>query len=149
MLSKGTVIIIAVCSAISLVFIVLVITHWYSPPSTPLPNIQPLAHYREQHLNNSSINTCQLFIPTISEPSSSTLSLLPDSPSTPSSSPRRSRSAGTRRGVPHGPHSQIDIILPAPLALTDGSHSTVSIVDKWVSAAGKPAPIPCERDCLT
>jgi len=58
---------------------------------------------------------------------------------------RTSRS--TIRGVPHGPHSNVQIILPAPLATgphhQDGrqlshyspSQSRLSVVDQWASAA--------------
>lgn len=156
MLSKETVIIITVCSAITLLLIVLVISSRYSPPSAPLPTIQPLAHHREQLQNSLLESSSQLLVPSIGELNNSTACLLPTTPppppdspdrpsrhQSPSSSARRSRSAGShgtknscnRYGVPHGPHSQIQIMLPAPLALNAASNSTLSIVDKWASAS--------------
>ncbi|KAJ6627181.1 hypothetical protein B0H10DRAFT_1995868 [Mycena sp. CBHHK59/15] len=55
--------------------------------------------------------------------------------STASSALSRS-SRNTIRGMPHGPHSQIQIVLPAPLAFTDRmslheSPSRLSVVDQW------------------
>ncbi|KAJ7102176.1 hypothetical protein B0H15DRAFT_316495 [Mycena belliarum] len=40
------------------------------------------------------------------------------------------------RGVPHGPHSQVQIVLPAPLAFGDVSNSSrLSVVDQWAPMA--------------
>jgi len=154
MLSKEAVIIIAVCSAITFLLIVLVIYKRYSPSSTPLPTIQPLAHHREHNLEQfqNPIHTPLLEDTSqLSVPNNSTVSLFPTTPPSgprrsPSNTPHRSRSITTHstknshnrhiiRGVPHGPHSQIQIVLPAPLALyADASSSTLSLADKWASA---------------
>lgn len=162
MLSTETVTITAVCSAIALLLLVLGISKMCSRSSTPLPTIQPLAHHREHHLEqlqHPSIldDSSQLLVPgTISEPNNSSVCLLPatpppdspgsrghQSPSNPthrthsvtSHSTRNNHNQNTLRGVPHGPHSQIQIMMPAPLALnTAASTSTLSIVDKWLSA---------------
>ncbi|KAJ7139875.1 hypothetical protein C8R44DRAFT_867973 [Mycena epipterygia] len=69
-----------------------------------------------------------------------------------SSGSRNSRN--TIRGVPHGPHSQIQIILPAPLAFNDRvsiheSSPRFSVVDQWAPAAvrseANPIPTPQRR----
>ncbi|KAJ7783507.1 hypothetical protein DFH07DRAFT_189075 [Mycena maculata] len=49
-------------------------------------------------------------------------------------------SRNTIRGMPHGPHSQVQIVLPAPLAFNDRtpyyeSPSRLSIVDQWAPVA--------------
>ena len=139
------IIIAIVCSATTLLLIVIIlIINRCSSPSTPLPTIQPLAHHRERHLAQSQNPY----------PNNSTVCLLPATPSPPINSPpsrphrlpsnptHRSRSVTShstknsrnRRGVPHGPHGEIQIVLPAPLALYAGpgpSTSTLSLVDKW------------------
>ncbi|KAJ7706442.1 hypothetical protein B0H17DRAFT_630018 [Mycena rosella] len=54
------------------------------------------------------------------------------------------------RGVPHGPHSQVQIILPAPLAFNDRISTyespRLSVVDQWapiaVRSAGNSLPTP-------
>ncbi|KAK0208540.1 hypothetical protein DFS33DRAFT_1304259 [Desarmillaria ectypa] len=57
----------------------------------------------------------------------------------------KSSRTNLRTGVPHGPHNQVQIILPAPLAaniypndeispyrhIDDGSYSRLSVVDQW------------------
>lgn len=164
MLSTATVTITAVCSAIALLLLlVLVISKMCPRSSTPLPTIQPLAHHREhrlEQLQHPSLldDSSQLLVPgSISEPNNSSVCLLPATP--PPDSPgsrghqspsnhrthsvtshstrntRNNHNQHTLRGVPHGPHSQIQIMMPAPLALnTAASTSTLSIVDKWLSA---------------
>ena len=149
MLFKEEVILIAVSSAITFLFIVLIISCRYSRPSTPLPSIQPLAHHRVQlleQLQNSSSSTL-LQQPIV--PSTTNKPLPPDPPSRhliPSNSERRSHSATScstknsharpGHGVPHGPLSQIEIILPVPLALNTrpGIATKSTIADRWASA---------------
>ncbi|KAG6911793.1 hypothetical protein DXG01_000040 [Tephrocybe rancida] len=121
----------------------------------PLPPVQPLAHHRIPKYDTldsrppSSIPELPLPIPTHSF--NSLPSTLPPPPSPPSSrrplsnaslsslgniSRRASRT--TLRGVPHAPHNQLQIILPAPLASTlprplSVRHDTEpSVVDKWI-----------------
>lgn len=130
--------------------------------ASPLPPVQALAHHREQQL--TKLDGIWLLSPpaaygTASRPKSAVHSLpLPHShdpaprlPRTPSSSRHRPlsvassqstlRSKSTRqstiRGTPHGPHSQLQIILPAPLAPMRGTSPhhlprRKSAVDQWV-----------------
>ncbi|KAJ7835302.1 hypothetical protein B0H13DRAFT_2108436 [Mycena leptocephala] len=60
----------------------------------------------------------------------------------------------TIRGVPHGPHNQMQIVLPAPLAFNDRmsiheNSPRLSVVDQWAPAAvraeGNPIPKPQRR----
>ncbi|KAJ7293333.1 hypothetical protein C8J57DRAFT_1268758, partial [Mycena rebaudengoi] len=81
------------------------------------------------------------------------------SPSTSSRSRRQSRALSvgsspsrrnTIRGVPHGPHSQVQIVLPTPLAFNDriSIHESprMSMVDQWAPMAVRSAgPIPQRR----
>ncbi|KAJ6604403.1 hypothetical protein DFH09DRAFT_1122564 [Mycena vulgaris] len=85
----------------------------------------------------------------------------PRSPSTSSRPHRRSRplsvgstSSRNSRGVPHSPHSQIQIVLPAPLAFSDRisiheNSPRSSVVDQWapmaVRSEGNPMPKPQRR----
>ncbi|KAJ7275289.1 hypothetical protein B0H12DRAFT_250461 [Mycena haematopus] len=65
------------------------------------------------------------------------------------------RNIPTVRGVPHGPHSQVQIVLPAPLAFNSdrlsvhGNSSRLSMVDQWapptVRSEGNPIPRPQRR----
>ncbi|KAJ7462625.1 hypothetical protein B0H11DRAFT_1815615 [Mycena galericulata] len=57
-----------------------------------------------------------------------------------SSSAISRNSRNTIRGVPHGPHSQVQIVLPAPLAFNDRislyeTPSRLSLVDQWAPMA--------------
>lgn len=146
MLFKEEVILIAVCSAITILFIVLIISCRYSRPSTPLPSIQPLAHHRVQlleQLQNPLTLLQQPMVPSTSK------SLPPDPPPkhlSPSNFERRSHSAAScstknshvrsGHGVPHSPLSQIEIVLPVPLALNvrPGVATKSTIADRWASA---------------
>jgi hypothetical protein len=131
MLPKEAVIIIAVCSAITTLFIVLIIIRRYSRPSTPLPSIQPLAHHRVQlvqQLQNPSIHivvpsTTSKHLPISADPHSKI-----ESHSAASCSTKNSR-------VPHGPLSEMEIVLPVPLALNvrRGAATKYVVADRWTS----------------
>ena len=141
MLFKEEVILIAVCSAIAILFIVLIITCRYPRPSTPLPSIQPLAHHRvqllEQLQNPSTVSLLQQ--PII--PSTTSKPLPPDptskhlSPGSHSATSCSTKNSHVRPGygVPHGPLSRIEIVLPVPLALTPGVATKSTIADRWAS----------------
>jgi hypothetical protein len=155
MLFRETVVIIAVCSTITLLFIVLIIIRRYSRPSTPLPTIQPLAHQRVQLLEQfklkkpSSSSTLSSQQPIVPSTTSKPLPAPPPDPSSghlsPSNFERRSHSAGSsssknsHRNVRPGrvPHlSRIEIVLPVPLALNvrPGVATKATIADRWASA---------------
>ena len=156
MLSKEAVIIIAVCSAITILLIVLIIIRRYSRPSTPLPSIQPLAHHRVQLVEQLQNSSTSLQKPIQVVPSTTTSKALPpmppDQPSkyrSPSNLEAHSAASCSttkshiRPGVPHGPLGQIEIVLPVPLALNvrRGVGTKSVIADRWASAGtGKKIP---------
>jgi len=146
MLSKGVVIIIAICSVITFLFIVLIISRRCTQSSAPFPTIQPLAHHRSEYLEQLQISPTTLLHQSTT-PRNSTVSLLPTTPQS-SNPPSRHHSPSTltlepqshsvvshtstknSRGVPHG---KIEVVLPTPLALVAG-RGTSTTADNWVSA---------------
>lgn len=139
MLSQAALIIIGVCSSITLLLIVLIISRRYSRQSTPLPSIQPLAHHRvqlvDQLQNASTVTLLQQPIHVVSSTTSKPLPPVPpDLPSTHSAASCSTKNTG-RPGVPHGPLSQIEIVLPVPLALNvrQGAAAKPVIADRWTS----------------
>ncbi|KAK7064435.1 hypothetical protein R3P38DRAFT_2824494 [Favolaschia claudopus] len=122
--------------------------------------------------SSTSLSTAETDSPPPSAPPTGSLNDLPSLRQTRSASssshPRRSRpvsvgsysssalsrpsrsSRNTIRGAPHGPHSQVQIILPAPLAFSNDrlsvheNSSRHSVVDQWAPAAvrSQGAPIP-------
>ena len=153
MLSKEAAIIIAVCSTITFLSIVLIISRRYSRQSTPLPSIQPLAHHRvqlvDQLQNNSTLSLLQQPIPSTTSkplpPMSQNLQskhMLPSNIESHSAASCSTKNSHVRR-VPHSPLSQIEIVLPVPLALNvrQGVATKSAIADKWTSAGtGKKIP---------
>jgi hypothetical protein len=145
MLSKEVVVIIAVCSAIATLLIILIISRRYSRPSTPLPSIQPLAHHRVLLVEPLQNHSTLLQRPIPSTTSKPLLPISPDSPSrhlSPSKIESHSaascstKNSHVRPGVPHGPLNQIEIILPVPLALNvrRGVAPKSALADRWASA---------------
>ena len=150
MLSKAAVIIIAVCSSLTLLFVVLIISRRYSRQSTPLPSIQPLAHHRvqlvDQLQNASTITLLQQPIHVVPSTTSKPLPpmppelpskrLLPSNIESHSAASCSTKNSQVRSGVPHGPLSQIEIVLPVPLALNvrQGAATKPAIADRWTSA---------------
>jgi len=157
MLFKEAVIIIAVCSTITILFVVLIITRRYSRPSTPLPSIQPLAHHRVQLVEQSQLQNSSTFLlqhPIAPSTTSKPLPLPPPMSSAPPSrhlppsnfehgshsatscSTKNSHGGRPGHGVPHSPLSRIEIILPVPLALNvrRGVATKSTIADRWASA---------------
>ena len=145
MLSKEAVIIIAVCSAITLLLIVLIISRRYSRPSTPLPSIQPLAHHRVQLVEQLQNPSTFLQQPIYVVPGTTSKPLPPDPPlkhlspsnlESHSATSCSTKNSQVRPGVPHGPLSEIEIILPVPLALNvrRGVATKSAIADRWASA---------------
>ena len=150
MLSKAAVIIISACSSVTILFIVLIIIRRYSRKSTPLPSIQPLAHHRvrllDQLQNSSTLTLLQQPIHVV--PSTTSKPLPPMPPDLPLKRPSPSnieshsaascstKNSNLRPGVPHGPLSQIEIVLPVPLALNvrQGVPTKPAIADRWASA---------------
>ena len=142
MLFKEAVIIIAVCSAITILLIVLIIIRRYSRPSTPLPSIQPLAHHRVQlveQLHNPS-TLLQLYVVP-----STTSKMSPDPPAkhlppsnleSHSAASCSTKNSHVRPGVPHGPLSHVETVMPVPLALNvrRGVATKPAIADRWASA---------------
>ena len=147
MLSKEAVIVISVCSTITLLSIVLILSRRHSRQSTPLPSIQPLAHHRvrlvDQLQNASTVTLLQQPIHQVL-PNTTSKPLPPMPPDLPSKRNIESHSAAScstknsyaRPGVPHGPLSQIEIVLPVPLALNvrEGIGTKSAIADRWASA---------------
>jgi hypothetical protein len=149
MLSKAAVIIITACSSITLLFIVLIINRRYSRQSTPLPSIQPLAHHRvqlvDQLQNSSTLTLLQQPIHVVTGTTSKPLPPMPpDLPSkrtllsnieSQSAASCSTKNSYVRPGLPHGPLSQIEIILPVPLALNarQGVGTKSAIADRWAS----------------
>jgi hypothetical protein len=152
MLSQEAVIIITACSSITLLFfVVLIIRRRHSRQSTPLPGIQPLAHHRvqlvDQLQNSSTLTLLQQPIQVVPSTSKPLPPMPPDLHSKrvlPSNTGIESHSAAScstknslvRPGVPHGPLSQIEIVLPVPLALNvrQGVATKSAIADRWASA---------------
>lgn len=152
MLSKAAVIIISACSTITLLAIVLVIvSRRHSRQSTPLPTIQPLAHHRvrlvDQLQNASTLTLLQQPIHQVT-PSTTSKPLPPMPPDLPSkrlllnsniesysAASCSTKNSSPRPGVPHDPLSQIEIILPVPLALNvrQGVATKPAIADRWAS----------------
>lgn len=144
MLSKGVVIIIAICSAITFLFLVLIISRRCTQSSTPLPTRQPLAHHRSQYLEQLQIFPTTLLHQSTT-PRNSTIHLLPTTPQSSNPSSRHhspstltlelqshsvvSHTTKNSRGVPYG---RIKVVLPTPLALAAGRGA--STADHWVSA---------------
>ncbi|KAJ7786053.1 hypothetical protein B0H16DRAFT_1489007 [Mycena metata] len=135
-----------------------------------VPMVPPLYHPRSFDTSSSSLSTAETGESPTS-PLTSTNDSLPQPRPTSSSSRnnRRSRplsvgsnvsSAVSRnsrhniRGVPHGPHSQVQIVLPAPLAFNDRMSyhepsARFSVVDQWapmaVRSEGNLIPRPQRR----
>ena len=144
MLFKEAVIIIAVCSAITILLVVIIIIRRYSRPSTPLPSIQPLAHHRVQLVEQLQ-NTSTLLLQHIYVVPSATSKMSPDPPpkhlppsnvESHSAASCSTKNSHVRLGVPHGPLSQIEIVMPVPLALNvrRGVATKPAIADRWASA---------------
>ena len=166
MLSRGLlIVVIAVPAAVGLLLTLVLLRvlarRRRRARARPLPPVQALAHHREQQLTKldgiwllsppaaAAPGRPKSAVPSFPLPFSSSHTL-PRTPSTPSSSRHRPlsvasshstlRSKSTRqstiRGTPHGPHSQLQIVLPAPLAPTHGASvdsRRKSAVDQWVS----------------
>lgn len=135
-MNGDTLIIIIIFSSLSLLFILSILFRFYryfSSTSNPLPPVQPLAHHRLSYHRNKSalddddddyvlVDPFRHGTPTLSRPrpisvaSNSRLS---------TASPSLTLSSG-RRGLPHSPHSQINIVLPAPLSASPSSSSIVA-----------------------
>ncbi|KJA29388.1 hypothetical protein HYPSUDRAFT_196754 [Hypholoma sublateritium FD-334 SS-4] len=161
MLSRALLVVaIAVPAAVALIVLVAVLRvvgrRRRAARASPLPPVQALAHHRAQQL--TKLDGIWLLSPpppsrpksgVHSFPVSSSHDPIPRMPRTPSSSRHRPlsvasshstlRSKSTRqstvRGTPHGPHSQLQIVLPTPLAPTHGHHlpRRKSAVDQWVA----------------
>ena len=116
-----TVIIAVVFGVVGLFLVVVLAGLWLRRrlvPANPLPPVQPLAHHRVSHLSP---------IPRPLSASSSRSTLYLES------------SRQNLRGTPHGPHSQTQIVLPAPLSqelLLDADRR--SVADSWVSPGTTP-----------
>ncbi|KAJ7071271.1 hypothetical protein C8F01DRAFT_1109817 [Mycena amicta] len=111
--------------------------------------------------SSTSLSTAETDSPPLASASDSSFSRRqPSSSSRPSRRPRplsvgsagssavSRNSRNTIRGVPHGPHSQVQIVLPAPLAFNDRlsiHERSYGVVDQWAPAAvrsSEPHPIP-------
>ena len=143
MLPKEAVIIVAVCSAITTLFIALIIVRRYTGPSTPLPSIQPLAHHRvqlmEQLQNPSALQPIHVLVPsTTSKPISadpSSRHLSPGKIESHSAASCSTKNSHVRPGIPHGRLSEMEIVLPVPLALNvgRGAATKYAVADRWTS----------------
>ena len=146
-MERGTLIIVVVCAVVGP--LLLVVAVWWLRrrlvPSTPFPPVQPLAHHRHhQHLTAPSKvsllpDSLPPPSPSLQSPSSSDNGhLAVHSLLKPSSSRSTLHSKSSLRGTPHGPHSQIQIILPAPLSqelLPElPSSQRGGVVDSWVTS---------------
>ena len=141
-------IIIAICSAIAILFIVLIISRQCTQPSAPLPNIQPLAHHRSQYLEQlQNSSTTLLKQPTT--PRKYTIPLLSATPQPPDPPSPQSHSALSHSTKSSRHTSQIEVVLPAPLALIAGpGASTSTIADNWALAGNGKAISSSRRVCL-
>ncbi|KAF7306702.1 hypothetical protein MIND_00461900 [Mycena indigotica] len=108
--------------------------------------------------SSTSLSTVETDSPPIISATNSSFSLHHQSrrPSSSSRPPRRHRplsvgssSHNTIRGVPHGPHSQVQIVLPQPLAFQSGPNhppqQRYSVVDQWALTSTRsyqPQPQP-------
>lgn len=118
--------------------------------ATPYPAVQPLAHVRKQHLQQSipQVYTSAdnlLSIPTSPSTNSHSASSLVSSDGSPVPSTRPSRSSShvrpasttsSSRGPRHSRHSPMQIVLPAPLG-SNVDQTSVSLADQW----GSPRPL--------
>ena len=126
-------IIVAVCSAITTLFIVLIIVRRYTRPSTPLPSIQPLAHHRVQLQVPSGLQPIHVLVPSTTDPSSRHLS--PGKIESHSAASCSTKNSHVRPGIPHGRLSEMEIVLPVPLALNvgRGAATKYAVADRWTS----------------
>jgi hypothetical protein len=144
-MNSDTLVIIVIFASLGLLVLLSVLSRIYrslSATSNPLPPVQPLAHHRHSFYNFQSNSKSSLldeayvlvdpqphFHRDVPRPRSSSSSSTPPRiprPTSVASSSRLSPSLSSgRRGLPHSPHSQMNIVLPAPLS---GSPSTSSIV---------------------
>ena len=150
MLSTEAVIIITACSSLTLFLIVLIASRRCSRQSTPLPSIQPLAHHRvqlvDQLQNSSTLSLLQQPIQVVPNTTGKPLPPMPpDLPSkrrlpsnfeSHSAASCSTKNSQVRPGLPHGPLSRIEIVLPVPLALNvgQGAATKSAIADRWAAA---------------
>ena len=146
MVSKDTTVIIAVFSVVGAIVLLAAVykfVKWRrSGPPAPLPPAQPLSHahyrgpykpdYEYEDLPNISIIEAGALEPAVDTPKSlrgswnnSPRTSRPLSQASSYSNLSTSASRSTLRGTPHGPHSQVQIVLPAPLAPSSTQSSDV------------------------
>ncbi|KAK7463800.1 hypothetical protein VKT23_005739 [Stygiomarasmius scandens] len=132
-------IVLGLCGGLSLVIFLLVYHFYVRSKATPLPPRQSLSHHRQaQILREFKEYTLPSSISLASASDNSTPSVSTHSQSPSSYRPRSCKQSmsschSSTRGVPH--NNRIEIVLPAPLALTPPS-SQRSVVDMWA-----PGPV--------
>jgi len=132
-------IVLGLCGGLSLIIFLLVYHFYVRSKATPLPPRQSLSHHRQaQILREFKEYTQPSSISLASDSDNSTPSVSTYSQSPSSYRPRSYKQSmsschSSIRGVPH--NNRIEIVLPAPLALTPPS-SQRSVVDMWA-----PGPV--------
>ncbi|KAJ7130112.1 hypothetical protein C8R43DRAFT_1025883 [Mycena crocata] len=112
-----------------------------SSQTSPPPD-SSFSHNKHQSRSPSASSRPQRRPRPLSVGSSGSAALSRNSHNSHNNSPRN-----TIRGMPHAPHSQVQIILPAPLAFNDrisihDSPSRMSVVDQWAPPAVRSASAP-------